>query len=203
MGVSYSLTPLCAVAPDLATFQPPRHACKPDMFNHHHLNLSLRCASFHSSLPSPLKFPFTSHQAHLRRLMPQMHAASSCQPNATHDVHDTPPVPLFGTPCSPGSYHTAYSCIHSIFIRSLILLFVLDPSLVASLSSSTLAVGHRTSLSSFRPCDRRRALGYNILAAFNLDTVPFTCSSVPVYIPPHLTSAKETTSRGPLCAMQS
>ena len=62
-----------------------------------------------------------------------------------HDVHDTPPVALFGTPRFTG---LVYSCISPIFVRSLVFLFVLDPSLVASLLSFTLAIGHRTTLPS-------------------------------------------------------
>jgi len=62
-----------------------------------------------------------------------------------HDVHDTPPVALFGTLRCIG---LVYSCIRPIFVRSFVFLFVLDPSLVASLLSFTLAIGHRTSLPS-------------------------------------------------------
>ena len=84
-----------------------------------------------------------------------------------HGVHDTPPVTLFGTPRFTG---LVYSCIRPIFVRSLVFLFVLDPSPVSSLLSSTLAIGHRTTLPSLWPCARRCALVYNVLTAFNFDT---------------------------------
>ena len=69
----------------------------------------MRLIPFIVTLPPQVPFYLASSPpaddsriAHLRRLMPQMHAASSCQPNATHDVHDTPPVALFRTPCFTG-----------------------------------------------------------------------------------------------------
>jgi len=76
--------------------------------------------------------------------------------------------PLLGTSFA-GCTLTVYRIIKPGFVRSLIF-FVLDMLRFFCLSYPALAIAHRTSPLSLRPCARRRAFRYHSLAAFILVT---------------------------------
>ena len=97
--------------------------------------------------------------AHLRRLTPQVRAASSPQAYVTYVVPDTLPVgSLLGTICFVGRILLFIRLLFPLSYVFLLLFRPRPPALLASLASFYLAIGHRTSplSSTLRPPSRLR-----------------------------------------------
>jgi len=130
----------------------------------------------HPSCPSPfspcLKLCCRQHVD--RPPLPTNAASARCldshHSNVTHDVHDTLQVgSLLGTIRFAGRI-LLFIGLFTLFFMFLYPFFCLRPP---SFASFCLAIGHRTLLHCLQLCPCRRALGYNTLTAFDLDTERF------------------------------